>query len=139
MASSWPCTHRDISCAGLRILCLILWADGFLGCAGHAADAEEDRDSAEGRQPAANDADSSASSGEEDEHPVTALPRPLPETDAEADATAPEASTSGRTGEDGSPLALSPELITLALLPRSQWQGLLYLDAIKVGRHHRAP
>ncbi len=115
---------------------MLLRADRPLGCAGHAAEADEDRDSAEGRQLAGNSADSSASSGEDDERPVTALPRPLPETDAEADAAAPEASTSGRTGKDGSPLALSPELITLALLPRSQWQGLLYLDAIKVHCHH---
>lgn len=81
---------------------------------------------------AGQDADSAASSGENDERAVTALPRPLPETDAEAGTEAQEVSTSGRTGKDGSPQALSPELITLALLPRSQWQGLLYLDAIKV-------
>ena len=40
--------------------------------------------------------------------------------------------TSGREHAVGSPAALSPDLVTLALLPRSQWQGLVHLDAIKV-------
>ena len=105
-----------------------------MGNPGHAAAADEAEDGTGAEQLAAGDADSAASSDEEDERAATALPRPLPETDAEAGAAAQEAGTSGRTGKDGSPVALSPELITLALLPRSQWQGLLYLDAIKV--HH---
>ncbi len=32
----------------------------------------------------------------------------------------------------GSPQPLEPELVTLSLLPRSQWQSLVHLDAIKV-------
>ena len=110
-----------------------------MGNAGHAAEADEDRDSTGAAHLAAEDADSAASSDEEGEHPATALPRPLPETDAEAGAAAQEAGTSGNMGRDGSPLALSPNLITLALLPRSQWQGLLYLDAIKVCYPYRPP
>lgn len=31
----------------------------------------------------------------------------------------------------GAPLPLSPELVTLSLLPRAQWETLLHLDAIK--------
>lgn len=33
----------------------------------------------------------------------------------------------------GAPEPLEPELVTLSLLPRSQWQSLVHLDAIKVG------
>ncbi len=33
----------------------------------------------------------------------------------------------------GAPQPLEPELVTLSLLPRSQWQSLVHLDAIKVG------
>ena len=29
-------------------------------------------------------------------------------------------------------MPLHPALVTLALLPQSQWQGLVHLDAIKV-------
>lgn len=32
----------------------------------------------------------------------------------------------------GAPQPLEPELVTLSLLPRSQWQTLVHLDAIKV-------
>ena len=32
----------------------------------------------------------------------------------------------------GAPQPLEPELVTLSLLPRSQWQSLVHLDAIKV-------
>lgn len=87
----------------------------------------------EAAQLAAEDSDSAASSGDEAEQPATALPRPLPETDAEVPPDVIEApSTSGRTAKDGGPAPLSPDLVTLALLPRSQWQGLVHLDAIKV-------
>ena len=56
---------------------------------------------------------------------------------AEEDGDA-QPSTSGRGGGDrrdpsGGPAPLHPSLVTLALLPRSQWQGLVHLDAIKVG------
>jgi hypothetical protein len=47
-----------------------------------------------------------------------------------------EPGTSGRErGEMDAgrpPRPLHPSLVTLALLPRSQWQGLVHLDAIKV-------
>ena len=33
----------------------------------------------------------------------------------------------------GAPQPLEPQLVTLSLLPRSQWQSLVHLDAIKVG------
>ena len=110
--------------------------------AGHAVKGEDDRDSADSSQLAAEGSDSAASSSDEaSDMPSTALPRPLPETEAEvppeaggpsAAGGAEEASTSGRLAADGVPVALSPGLITLALLPRSQWQGLVHLDAIKV-------
>lgn len=35
----------------------------------------------------------------------------------------------------GAPQPLEPELVTLSLLPRSQWQTLVHLDAIKVMLH----
>lgn len=35
----------------------------------------------------------------------------------------------------GAPQPLEPELVTLSLLPRSQWQTLVHLDAIKVLLH----
>ena len=48
------------------------------------------------------------------------------------------AGASGRNGggqdASGAPVPLHPALVTLALLPRSQWQGLVHLDAIKVCR-----
>ena len=34
-----------------------------------------------------------------------------------------------RTG--GAPEPLSPEMVTLSLLPRAQWQSLIHLEAIK--------
>jgi hypothetical protein len=46
-----------------------------------------------------------------------------------------EAGPSGRVSvvdASGAPVPLHPALVTLALLPRSQWQGLVHLDAIKV-------
>ena len=62
-----------------------------------------------------------------------AMPRPLPEPEAEAPPLEADwPSTLGREHAVGSPAALSPDLVTLALLPRSQWQGLVHLDAIKV-------
>ena len=104
--------------------------------AGHAGD--EADECAKADEVTAEDTDSGASSGEDtenlDEHRTIDLPRPLPETDAEDAAAGQEASTSGRMRMDGSHAALSPDLITLALLPRSQWQGLVHLDAIKVSK-----
>ncbi len=111
--------------------------------AGHAVEGENDRDSTEGSQLAADGSDSAASSGDEaSDTPSTALPRPLPETEREVppEAEGPSAavrgankgSIPGRLAADGGPAALSPGLITLALLPRNQWQGLVHLDAIKV-------
>lgn len=38
-----------------------------------------------------------------------------------------------RKQASGAPEPLEPELVTLSLLPRSQWQSLVHLDAIKVG------
>jgi len=102
--------------------------------AGHAGN--EADECAKADEVAAEDTDSGASSGEDsdnlDDHRTIALPRPLPETDAEHAAAGQEANTSGRMRMDGSHAALSPDLVTLALLPRSQWQGLVHLDAIKV-------
>ncbi len=56
----------------------------------------------------------------------------------------PAAEVNGNPGADssiehrhkqasGAPQPLEPELVTLSLLPRSQWQSLVHLDAIKVG------
>ena len=98
---------------------------------GHAADSEDEERSSEAGQLAGDD--SSESSDNEAQETATALPRPLPETEVEdppSEADGP--STSGREHTVGSPAALSPDLVTLALLPRSQWQGLVHLDAIKV-------
>ena len=36
-----------------------------------------------------------------------------------------------RRDAGGAPVPLEPALVTLALLPRSQWQSLVHLDAIK--------
>lgn len=33
----------------------------------------------------------------------------------------------------GAPQPLEPHLLTLSMLPRTQWQSLVHLDAIKVG------
>lgn len=52
-----------------------------------------------------------------------------------ADEDMEEAGPSGRgvaVDASGAPVPLHPALVTLALLPRSQWQGLVHLDAIKV-------
>ena len=98
---------------------------------GHAADSEDEERSNGAGQLAGED--SSGSSDNEAQEAEIALPRPLPETEAEVSpAEADGPSTSGREHAVGSPAALSPDLVTLALLPRSQWQGLVHLDAIKV-------
>ena len=34
----------------------------------------------------------------------------------------------------GAPAPLLPQMVTLSLLPRTQWQNLAHLDAIKVGK-----
>jgi len=36
-----------------------------------------------------------------------------------------------RRDAGGAPVPLAPELATLSLLPRSQWQSLVHLEAIK--------
>lgn len=38
-----------------------------------------------------------------------------------------------RRDRTGAPAPLAPQLLTLSLLPRTQWQSLMHLDAIKVG------
>ncbi|CAK0785298.1 hypothetical protein CVIRNUC_008505 [Coccomyxa viridis] len=97
---------------------------------GHAADSEDEERSNGAGQLAGGD--SSGSSDDEAQEAATALPRLLPETEAEASPSAADGpTTSGREHAPGSPAALSPDLVTLALLPRSQWQGLVHLDAIK--------
>lgn len=81
-----------------------------------------------------------------------ATPNGLPQTDSSLDSdsddfaqdSAQEAAM--QDGEDGSnsaynsrqpsgaPQPLEPQLVTLSLLPRSQWQSLVHLEAIKVGQ-----
>lgn len=57
----------------------------------------------------------------------------LPQAEVDGDGEAAEAperrydSTSGA----GAPAPLAPALVTLSLLPRSQWHNLVHLDAIK--------
>ena len=98
---------------------------------GHAADSEAEERSSEAGQLVGED--SSGSSDDGAKETATALPQPLPEAEEEVHALEADApSTSGREHAVGSPPALSPDLVTLALLPRSQWQGLVHLDAIKV-------
>ena len=61
----------------------------------------------------------------------------------DAEGGAPETAQPSTSGRDhlerrdasGAPVPLHPALLTLALLPRSQWQGLVHLDAIKVPIH----
>ena len=38
----------------------------------------------------------------------------------------------GRVQDSGAPAPLAPRLITFSLLPKSQWQNLVHLEAIKV-------
>lgn len=45
---------------------------------------------------------------------------------------APETLEYERRDAGGAPVPLEPALVTLALLPRSQWQSLVHLDAITV-------
>jgi hypothetical protein len=78
-----------------------------------------------------------ASSSDEDEEeatPADARPEPLHaeggEETAEPPGTSGRSETEHRDGSGG-PAPLHPSLVTLALLPRSQWQGLVHLDAIK--------
>ncbi|BDA46919.1 probable guanine nucleotide-binding protein subunit beta-like protein at C-terminar half [Coccomyxa sp. Obi] len=72
------------------------------------------------------------SSDEDYEGDDDALPRTIPEDTLE-DEEMEEAGPSGQGAVDasGAPVPLHPTLVTLALLPRSQWQGLVHLDAIK--------
>ena len=80
-----------------------------------------------------------------------ATPNGLPQTDSESDSDSvdfaqdPAQEAAMQDGEDGSnsaynsrqpsgaPQPLDPQLVTLSLLPRSQWQSLVHLEAIKVG------
>ena len=81
-----------------------------------------------------------------------AVPNGLPQTDSDLDsdsddfAQEPAQEAALQDGEDGSnsaynsrqpsgaPQPLEPQLVTLSLLPRSQWQSLVHLEAIKVGQ-----
>ena len=95
-----------------------------------------------------------SSSDDEDEALASdALPRPLPDPDIAPAGDAPaRAGADGLWGDPGgpggvpgavetleyerrdaggAPVPLEPALVTLALLPRSQWQSLVHLDAIK--------
>ncbi len=67
-----------------------------------------------------------------------------PDSDSDEFGEEPAAEVNGNLGADssiehrhkqasGAPQPLEPELVTLSLLPRSQWQSLVHLDAIKVG------
>ena len=106
-------------------------AEAYFRGTGHAADSKDEERSSGAGQLAGED--SSGSSDDEAQEAATTLPRPLPETEAEVSpAEADGPSTSGREHAVGGPAALTPDLVTLALLPRSQWQGLVHLDAIKV-------
>ena len=106
-------------------------AEAYFRGTGHAADSEDEERSNGAGQLAGED--SSESSDDEAQEAATALPRPLPETETGAPPSEADGpTTSGREHAVGSPAALSPDLVTLALLPRSQWQGLVHLDAIKV-------
>ena len=101
-------------------------------------------------------ADEAASSSDDDDGALggDALPRPLPDPNPDPAGTAPtRLGADGLWGDPdgpgggtrtleyerrdagGAPVPLEPALVTLALLPRSQWQSLVHLDAIKV----RAP
>lgn len=51
---------------------------------------------------------------------------------AEQDDSAHLSSAHNRRQPSGAPQPLEPHLVTLSLLPRSQWQSLVHLDAIKV-------
>ena len=57
---------------------------------------------------------------------------PAPEEEGAQPSTSGRGLTEARD-PSGGPAPLHPSLVTLALLPRSQWQGLVHLDAIKVG------
>ena len=37
-----------------------------------------------------------------------------------------------QTLNDGAPRPLGPQLITLSMLPKTQWQNLMHIEAIKV-------
>ena len=79
---------------------------------------------------------SSSDEEEEEATPADARPAPLQEAHAEGGEGAEQPGTSGRRETElrdgsGGPTPLHPSLVTLALLPRSQWQGLVHLDAIK--------
>ena len=52
---------------------------------------------------------------------------------AGAEAPPPGQGRYARLDAAGAPVPLEPELVTLGMLPRSQWQGLVHLETIKVG------
>ena len=76
---------------------------------------------------------------------LNGLPHSDSDSDSDSDGSGQEPAVEvyGTTGGDGSlehrhkqasgaPQPLEPQLVTLSLLPRSQWQSLVHLDAIKV-------
>lgn len=104
---------------------LLIWLSDVGNGAGHSSRNAED-DAAEAGEDAG-----AGSSDEEYMGDDKALPGAIPDEDAPDDASE-EAGTSGRAVDaSGAPVPLHPALVTLALLPRSQWQGLVHLDAIK--------
>lgn len=77
---------------------------------------------------------------------LNGLPQTDSDLDSDSDGYAPDPSQEAAeqtSGADvafpynsqqpsGAPQPLEPQLVTLSLLPRSQWQSLVHLDAIKV-------
>lgn len=106
-------------------------------------DDEEEDEAGDVRQLAAAGAsspDSSDASSDEDEAAAAAAAarrRPAAAADdpaldpAQAMAAAAYAARDGA----GAPAPLAPQLVTLSMLPRTQWQNLVHLDTIKVGAH----
>lgn len=122
---------------------------GRAGAAAAGSDVEsEEEEDAEGQRPQdvqqpPAEADSSAASSDEEyaaEEVASAAARrqrqrrqaaAAPELDPAAAAAA--AAYAARDAA-GAPRPLEPELVTLSMLPRTQWQNLVHLDTIKVGR-----
>lgn len=89
--------------------------------AGATAEAQEDSEDSESLVSTSTDFDAAEGDDSASDHAED-----QPSTSAAAEQPAYE-----ETDATGAPKPLVPELVTLSMLPRMQWENLMYLDAIK--------
>lgn len=138
--------RQDAAAAADELRAMLRQTAGMGGAKAAAAGSESEEEEEELRaqgvqQPPAEPESSDASSDEEFAAEAAAAAAARRQRQRRQAAAAPEldpaaaAAAAAYAARDaaGAPRALEPELVTLSMLPRTQWQNLVHLDTIKVG------